>query len=72
MRCSVLPHITAGVFIHNDERTLLSDYEKWLEELDPHAPVNQHRRHRTGEDACLNGVTSRPILTPSHCPPGQV
>jgi secondary thiamine-phosphate synthase enzyme len=43
-------HITASVYINDDEGGLLRDYEEWLEELAPHAPVNQYRHNRTGED----------------------
>jgi secondary thiamine-phosphate synthase enzyme len=43
-------HITASVFINDDERGLHQDYEKWLEKLAPHAPVNQYRHNDTGED----------------------
>lgn len=43
-------HITASVYINDDERGLLADYEEWLEELAPHAPVSQYRHNRTGED----------------------
>jgi secondary thiamine-phosphate synthase enzyme len=43
-------HITASVYINDDERGLLTDYEKWLEELAPHAPVTQYQHNRTGED----------------------
>ena len=43
-------HITASVFINDDERGLHSDYEKWLEELAPHAPTGQYMHNRTGED----------------------
>ncbi len=43
-------HITASVFINDDESGLLADYEKWLEELAPHAPTDQYRHNRTGED----------------------
>jgi thiamine phosphate synthase YjbQ (UPF0047 family) len=45
-------HITASVYINDDERGLLSDYEKWLEELAHHAPTSQYQHNRTGEDAC--------------------
>jgi secondary thiamine-phosphate synthase enzyme len=38
------------VYIDDDERGLLSDYEKWLEELAPHAPTSQYLHNRTGED----------------------
>lgn len=43
-------HITASVFINDDERGLHHDYEKWLEELAPHEPVAQYQHNRTGED----------------------
>ncbi len=43
-------HITASVYVNDDERGLLGDYEEWLEELAPHAPINQYRHNRTGED----------------------
>jgi len=43
-------HITASVYINDDERGLLSDYEEWLEELAPHAPTSQYLHNRTGED----------------------
>ena len=43
-------HITASVFINDDESGLHHDYEKWLEELAPHAPINQYKHNDTGED----------------------
>ena len=43
-------HITASVYISDDERGLLQDYEDWLEELAPHEPTSQYRHNRTGED----------------------
>jgi secondary thiamine-phosphate synthase enzyme len=43
-------HITASVFINDDEYGLHEDYEKWLEELAPHAPTGQYMHNRTGED----------------------
>lgn len=43
-------HITASVFINDDERGLISDYDKWLEKLAPHAPIDQYRHNDTGED----------------------
>jgi len=43
-------HITASVYINDDERGLISDYDKWLEHLAPHAPVSQYRHNDTGED----------------------
>jgi secondary thiamine-phosphate synthase enzyme len=43
-------HITASVFINDDESGLHHDYEVWLERLAPHAPIDQYRHNRTGED----------------------
>jgi secondary thiamine-phosphate synthase enzyme len=43
-------HITASVFINDDEYGLHEDYEKWLERLAPHAPISQYRHNDTGED----------------------
>jgi len=43
-------HITASVFINDDERGLHQDYEDWLEELAPHEPISRYRHNRTGED----------------------
>ncbi len=43
-------HITASVFINDDESGLHHDYERWLEELAPHEPVNAYWHNRTGED----------------------
>jgi secondary thiamine-phosphate synthase enzyme len=43
-------HITASVFINDDESGLHSDYDRWLERLAPHAPVDQYRHNDTGED----------------------
>lgn len=43
-------HITASVFINDDESGLHNDYDKWLERLAPHEPVNQYRHNDTGED----------------------
>lgn len=43
-------HITASVFINDDESGLHHDYEKWLERLAPHEPVNGYRHNDTGED----------------------
>ncbi len=42
-------HITASVFINDDESGLHRDYEQWLERLAPHAPVSQYQ-HNVGED----------------------
>jgi len=43
-------HITASVFVNDDESGLHNDYEKWLEKLAPHEPVSQYRHNDTGED----------------------
>jgi secondary thiamine-phosphate synthase enzyme len=43
-------HITASVFINDDEAGLHQDYEKWLEGVAPHEPVSQYQHNRTGED----------------------
>lgn len=43
-------HITASVFINDDEHGLHQDYEKWLERLAPHEPIKQYRHNDTGED----------------------
>jgi secondary thiamine-phosphate synthase enzyme len=43
-------HITASVFINDDERGLHHDFEIWLEKLAPHAPISQYKHNLTGED----------------------
>lgn len=43
-------HITASVFINDDEDGLHADYDNWLERLAPHAPTDQYRHNETGED----------------------
>ena len=43
-------HITASVFINDDEHGLHKDYEDWLEKLAPHEPISRYRHNRTGED----------------------
>ena len=43
-------HITASVFINDDESGLHHDYDVWLEKLAPHAPTAQYWHNRTGED----------------------
>ena len=43
-------HITASVFINDDESGLHHDYKRWLEELAPHAPIERYQHNRTGED----------------------
>lgn len=49
--CLVNPmHITASVYVNDDERGLLSDYERFFEKLVPHQPTKQWRHNDTGED----------------------
>ena len=43
-------HITASVFINDDESGLHHDYEEWLEKLAPHEPLSRYRHNLTGED----------------------
>jgi len=43
-------HITASVFINDNESGLLHDYEVWLEKLAPHEPISHYEHNRTGED----------------------
>lgn len=43
-------HITASVFINDDEQGLHKDYARWLEELAPHEPISKYRHNDTGED----------------------
>ncbi len=43
-------HITASVFINDDEPGLHHDYDDWLEKLAPHEPVSRYHHNRTGED----------------------
>jgi len=42
-------HVTASVFINDDEPGLHNDFDSWLEKLAPHGPVKQYR-HNVGED----------------------
>jgi len=43
-------HITSSVFINDNETGLHHDYEKWLEHLAPHEPIEKYEHNRTGED----------------------
>jgi secondary thiamine-phosphate synthase enzyme len=43
-------HITASVFINDDEAGLHRDYKEWLENMAPHEPISQYRHNDTGED----------------------
>ncbi len=53
-------HITASVFINDDEKGLQSDFKKWLESLAPHEPVSQYA-HNTFEDNA-DGHLKRQIM----------
>jgi secondary thiamine-phosphate synthase enzyme len=49
--CLVNPmHITASVYINDDEQGLLKDYDDFLERLVPHEPISKYRHNNTGED----------------------
>jgi secondary thiamine-phosphate synthase enzyme len=54
-------HITASVFINDDESGLHEDFERWLEQLAPHKPVSQYLHNRTGEDNA-DGHLKRSIM----------
>ena len=43
-------HITASVYVNDDESGLIQDYDGWLEELAPHQPISRYQHNRTGED----------------------
>jgi secondary thiamine-phosphate synthase enzyme len=43
-------HITASVYINDAESGLISDYDRWLEQLAPHEPLSQYKHNLTGED----------------------
>ncbi|MDE1844304.1 MAG: secondary thiamine-phosphate synthase enzyme YjbQ [Thaumarchaeota archaeon] len=43
-------HITASVFINDNESGLHQDYERWLEEIAPHEPTSHYQHNKTGED----------------------
>jgi secondary thiamine-phosphate synthase enzyme len=43
-------HITASVYINDDESGLIEDYDEWLEKLAPHEPTSRYRHNNTGED----------------------
>ena len=53
-------HITASVFINDDEGGLIKDFDDWLEKLAPHEPVS-HYRHNVGEDNA-DGHMKRQIM----------
>ncbi len=49
--CLINPmHISASVFVNDDEQGLLHDYDKLLEKLAPHEPISQYEHNNTGED----------------------
>ena len=50
-------HITASVFINDDEYGLHQDYQQWLEELAPHAPIDQCR----SETGCTTARARMPV-----------
>ena len=54
-------HITASVFINDDERGLHRDYDDWLQQLAPHEPISKYRHNRTGEDNA-DGHLKRTIM----------
>jgi secondary thiamine-phosphate synthase enzyme len=54
-------HITASVFINDDEVGLHQDFEEWLEKLAPHEPVSKYMHNRTGEDNA-DGHLKRTIM----------
>ena len=54
-------HITASVFINDDESGLHHDYEQWLERLAPHAPVNQYR-HNVADAHMKRQVMGREVV----------
>lgn len=49
MLCNAM-HITASVFINDDESGLHKDYARWLEQLAPHEPIAAYQHNRTGEE----------------------
>ena len=59
-------HITASVFINDDEPGLHADYERWLEELAPHEPTSRYQHNRTGEDNgdahCKRQIMGREVV----------
>ena len=63
--CLVNPmHITAAVYVNDDERGLLADIDDWLERLAPHEPLSQYR-HNNGEDNATPTARGSRSSTPS-------
>ena len=62
-------HITASVFINDDERGLHQDYDDWLEELAPYEPVSRYRHRLSGiSRGALSGCVTRvPYRGIVHC-----
>ena len=54
-------HITAAVFINDDESGLHHDFEVWLEKLAPHEPVKNYHHNRKGEDNA-DAHLKRPVM----------
>jgi secondary thiamine-phosphate synthase enzyme len=54
-------HITASVFINDNESGLHQDFDKWLEKMAPHAPTDQYKHNETGEDNA-DGHLKRQIM----------
>jgi len=59
-------HITASVFINDDEPGLHRDYARWLEQLAPHEPLSAYDHNKTGEDNgdahCKRQVMGREVV----------
>ena len=59
-------HITASVFINDDEGGLHQDYARWLEDLAPHEPLSLYRHNLTGEDNgdahCKRQIMGREVV----------
>lgn len=59
-------HITASVFINDDESGLIKDFDDWLEKLAPHEPVDHYRHNRTMEDNgdahCKRQIMGREVV----------
>ena len=59
-------HITASVFINDDEPGLHADYERWLEQLAPHEPLSLYKHNNTGEDNgdahCKRQIMGREVV----------
>ncbi|MGH9396809.1 MAG: secondary thiamine-phosphate synthase enzyme YjbQ [Terriglobia bacterium] len=59
-------HITASVFINDDEAGLHEDFERWLEELAPHEPLTRYRHNLSGEENgdahCKRQVMGREVV----------